>query len=341
MKGKNLIQLLKAIDYISRPEGATRRAIAELLNTGLKTVSRLIDTMYELGLPVFDEKEPLEKEKRWKLEENYILKLPNIYVPDLSLSYSELISLYLLKSESNILQGTEIDDHITTAFSKLNLFVPKETREHLKKIKQIFISKEESAKHYSGKEGLVNIIVESIINQTCCKITYHSTEADRLNDYEVCPLHIFQNEGELFFFAGDQKENRIKTYAIDRIRKILTSNVLFEYPDDFSPYEKLNTAFNLTPGDSITVKIWFSDRIALDIKNRSWANDQMIKKNQDGSITLEMKTAGWRDVKRRVMSYGIDAKLIEPFEMKEEIENEILEMAGRFKIKKGDGDVQI
>ena len=341
MKGKNLIQLLKAIDYISRPEGATRQAIAEFLNTGLKTVSRLIDTMHELGLPVFDEKEPLEKEKRWKLEENYILKLPNVYVPDLSLSYSELISLYLLKSESNILHGTEIDDHITTAFSKLNLFVPVETREHLKKIKQIFISKEESAKYYSGKEGLVNIVVESIINQTCCKITYHSPDTDQLNDYEVCPLHIFQNEGELFFFAGDKNENRIKTIAMDRIRKILTSNDVFEYPEDFSPFEKLNTTFDLLPDDPMPVKVWFSDNIAEYIKERHWSEDQNIQKNDDGSITLAMTTPGWRDVKSWVMSYGIDAKLLEPAEMKEEIENEILEMAGRFRIKKGDGDVQI
>ncbi len=332
MKGKNLIQLLKAVDYLSRPEGATRQELSEFLNIGLKTVSRIIDTMYELGLPVFDEKDPLEKAKRWKFEEKYILKLPNIYVPDLSLSYSELIALYLLKSESNILHGTEIDGHITTAFSKLNFFVPAETREHLRKIKQVFISKEESAKYYSGKEGLINIIVESILNQTCCKITYQPPRTDQRNENEVCPLHIFENDGELYFFAADNKNNRIETYAIDNIKKILTSNVVFEYPEGFSPYEKLNAAFDSMSENSMPVKVWFSDAIASNVTKKNWANDQIIQKNQDGSITLAMTISGWHDVKSWVMSYGIEAKLLEPAEMKEEIENEIIEMACRFRI---------
>jgi hypothetical protein len=66
----------------------------------------------------------LENEKRWKLEESYLKKLPNMKVPDVNLSLPEIISLYLLKSEGGLLKGTEIEKHTKSAFGKLSLFLP-------------------------------------------------------------------------------------------------------------------------------------------------------------------------------------------------------------------------
>lgn len=49
---------------------------------------------------------------------------------------------------------------------------------------------------------------------------------------------------------------------------------------------------------------------------RKWAKEQRIIENKDGSIILEIKTSGLNDVKRWVLSYGADAKVIEPEKLK-------------------------
>ncbi|OQY11982.1 MAG: hypothetical protein B6I30_05690 [Desulfobacteraceae bacterium 4572_187] len=85
MRGKNLIKLLKALEILSKPEGTTIKQMVTQLAVDRRSVYRLIEVIEDLGFPIYDEKIPFEKEKRWKLEESYLKKLPNMKVPDINL----------------------------------------------------------------------------------------------------------------------------------------------------------------------------------------------------------------------------------------------------------------
>ena len=91
MRGKNLIQLIKTLSLLSRPQGATRKDLAENLDITDRSVSRCFKTLEELGIPVYNEAIPLEKEKRWHIEPSYLDRLPNLNLPKLALSFSEKI----------------------------------------------------------------------------------------------------------------------------------------------------------------------------------------------------------------------------------------------------------
>jgi len=333
MRGKNLIQLIQGIALISRPQGATKKQLSEELDVSLRTVARLIETMQELGFPLFDEREQLEREKCWKFEKSYLLKLPNIKLPDLSISLPEIISLYLLKGESNIFSGTEINKHIDTVFSKFDLCMPVQTQIYLKKLKKVFILKTESVKKYSDKEDFLHILIEAIIDMVICKIKYHSYSKDKIKQYNISPLHLFENKGGLYFFAVDTRVEKIKTFALERVHKISRTVNNFNYPEKFSPHEKLNSAFDIIFDEPVKVKVWFASKIARYIKERRWTMDQKIIENNDGSIIFKMNTSGWGDIKRWIMSYGVDAKIIEPIKMKVEIEKEIKKMAENIFLK--------
>ncbi|MBU0992665.1 MAG: WYL domain-containing protein [Proteobacteria bacterium] len=323
MRGKKLIQLIKALDLLSRPQGATRLDLAEKLNVTDRTVSRILNMMQALNFPVVDDKEPLEKQKSWHLEPSYVMKLPNITLPDISLNLPEIISLYMLKGEATVFNGTEIDRQITSAMSKLMYFVPEKTRSELSNLKRIFISKSISAKNYQGKEAIITPLTESIINRTSLMISYHSFYDDEIKEYEIGPLHFYENNGGLYIFAIKMKDRAIRSYAVERIRRILALDQDVDYPDDFDPVETLDSAFDMTHGQPVTVKIWFSKNEARYIKERKWAKNQQIEDHADGSVTLSMTTSGYRDVKRWIMSFGKEARLLEPKDMKQEIEDEL------------------
>lgn len=53
------------------------------------------------------------------------------------------------------------------------------------------------------------------------------------------------------------------------------------------------------------------------------AQEQKITKHKDGSIVVWMKTSGWYDVQKWVLSFGADAEVLEPVKMREEIQKEI------------------
>ena len=59
------------------------------------------------------------------------------------------------------------------------------------------------------------------------------------------------------------------------------------------------------------------------IKERRWAKEQTISDQTDGSGILEIKTSGWIDVKKWILSFGAAAEVLEPEELRREIIEEI------------------
>ncbi|MCK5783712.1 MAG: WYL domain-containing transcriptional regulator [Desulfobacterales bacterium] len=329
MRGKNLVQLIKTLSLLSRPQGTTRKELAGALNISNRSVSRTIRTVENIGIPIYDESIPFEKEKRWRIESSYLERLPNLSLPKLALSFPEIISLCMLAGESVVFKETEIDRHITTAIAKLMVFVPEKTRNELIQLKRIFISKTIGSKTYAGKEYIISTLTESMLNRTACRITYHAFYKDEIEDKEVGPLHFYEHNGGLYLFAMNLKNKSIHSYAVERIKQIKLLNCDIKYPENFDPIEKLNSAFDLTHGDPVSVKIRFSKNEARYIREKIWATDQYVIENPDGTITLSMTTSGYRDVKRWVMSFGKQAQLLEPEQMKKEIKEELKDVLKR------------
>ena len=323
MRGKNLIKLLKALDLLSKPEGTTIEEMGTQLEIDRRSVYRLIGVIEELGFPLYDDKIPLEKEKRWKLEESYLKKLPNMKVPDVNLTLLEIIALYLLRSESSLLKGTELERYTKSAFGKFSLFMPKDAFGKLDKIKALFVSASKFGKDYSGKEEIINQLMDAMLKKETCYLTYHSFYDDKIKSFKIDPLHFFENDGGLYLLVNTTTFGDIRTLAVERIEKIKETGEFFEYPKEFDPEELLESAFDIVYGDPVKVRIWFSAEQARYIKERKWSKNQDIADQEDGSIILSMDTSGWWDVKRWVLSYGSDAKVLEPEAFRMEIAEEL------------------
>ncbi len=81
--------------------------------------------------------------------------------------------------------------------------------------------------------------------------------------------------------------------------------------------------FDNTYFEPIELKVLFSPEVARYIKERVWAKGQKISDREDGSVMLELTTSGWIDIKRWVMSFGADAVVVEPEELRKEIREEL------------------
>lgn len=323
MRGKNLIKLLRALELLSRKTGTTIEEMAEHLEVDRRSVYRMINVIEELGFPLYDDKIPLEREKRWRLTETYLKKLPNMNIPDINLTLPEIISLHLLRGEASLFKGTEIEKHTQSAFRKLGFFVPPEAFDKLSKIKALFASPAKSGKDYSGKEEIIDQLTDAMLKKETCRVKYHSFSDDKVKSFKIDPLHFFESSGGLYLFVNATTFGDILTLAVERIQEITPTGSLFEYPKDFDPEKLLEAAFDIVYEEPIDTKIWFSPDQARYIKERTWSKTQKIEDQEDGSIILSMKTSGWWDVKRWVLSYGREAKVLEPQTLEEDIVREL------------------
>lgn len=324
MRGETMIKLLRTVDLLSRKEGVTKNELAQQLGIERRSVDRHLALLEELDFPIYDETVPFEKEKRWKLVDTYVMKLPNINVPNVHLSLSEIISLYLVKGETRLFRGTEIQKNVDSAFSKLNMFVPRTLFQQLAKIRTLFVPSNKLAKDYSGMEEIIDALRKAIIQQSTCFTRYHSFRDDHVKEYDIEPLRFFEHDGGLYVFANIPLYGEVRTLAVERIQDIKMTGENFDLPTDFDPEEFLNSTFGIIRDRPVSVKIRFSGDVARYVRERTWAPGQRITENgANGSIVLQMDVWGWLDVKRWVLSYGSKARVLEPLELRDEIAEEL------------------
>jgi predicted DNA-binding transcriptional regulator YafY len=93
-------------------------------------------------------------------------------------------------------------------------------------------------------------------------------------------------------------------------------------PADFD-FEKFSeSAFNVIWGEPQEVKIRFSPDQAPYIEERTWHPSQKIEKRADGSIDLTMRVANLWEIKRWLVGYGADAQVLEPEDLRKDIEED-------------------
>ena len=86
----NAIKILTVINLLASPSGTTVRRLMEHLHISRRTVFRLLDALEELGFPLIDEQPRPRNEKIYRLIDSYVLKLPNMSIPNPALTSQEL-----------------------------------------------------------------------------------------------------------------------------------------------------------------------------------------------------------------------------------------------------------
>jgi predicted DNA-binding transcriptional regulator YafY len=329
--GRHLVKMLRAVEVLARPGGASMEELAAELDVDRRTSYRIKETLEELNFPIYEDTSGLDGRKRYRFEERYLRKLPNLNLPELNLSLAELIALYFIRGQGRCFRGTDIERNIEGAFSKLDAFMPEGLAGKLDQVRTLFVTTGPFAKDYRDKQELIEALTDAIFRRQTCRVNYHAFYDDTVKTFRIDPLHFFERDGGLYLFVRTTDYGHIRVLAVERIRELTREEASFDYPDDFDPEALLQSAFGIIYDDPIQVQIRFTPDQARYIKERQWAAEQALTEHDDGSVTLTMTTSGWFDVKRWVLSFGAAAQVLAPAELRAEIVEDLREMAREYK----------
>lgn len=283
-----------------------------------KTIQRDIDYLRdELGAPIqYD-----------RVRKGFYYANPNWFLPSLSMSEGELLTLCMGVKALELYRGTPIAGELKRIFDKVTRLLPDRISIKPELVFNRFSFTTAPAKPMN--EGIWTTIVRGVVNQQCVEITYRVFEGESSYEQVIMPYHIANLQGEWYVFGPYVGYDDVRQFSMARIAKAKLTRKHFDLPDEFDPADLLRATFGRYAGDGKpqTVRLLFDKDIAPWINERQWHPVQKVKKRKNGDIELSFPAKGLLEVQRWVLSWGHRVNVLSPKELKDGVEKEIDLMA--------------
>ena len=291
-----------------------------------RTVYRDLEAIMAAGFPLSEKGKTDDQGTKWVLETQSHLGQP------LTLTFSELWSLYFARNALKNLENTPFYENLESTFTKIEEKLGSKAQEYLNEVSAEIKFDEGPKLGSSISDEIIGTIKAGCGEKQLLNIEYASAHSQTKKIRKVGPLFIYFSKGAFYLVARDLDGNCNKTFSLSRI----SSAELLDEPyegDDVDPSEYFAHSFGIFRGEEAeTVRLSFCQRIAPYIKERIWHKSQSVDERDDGSIALTMKVAITPELIQWVLSYSSDCRVIEPESLQEKImslSREIIAMYGR------------
>jgi predicted DNA-binding transcriptional regulator YafY len=300
------------------------RLITEMKTNPRQTPERLYRTLGISRSRYFQDKTLLERAFGFKVQFNRanhsyeILEDP--YLPIVDLKLSEAFALILA-----VRQLSASGDYILTY-------------EAIEGIKKIVASAQPELRGF-----LQNVLDETVLRdgfgcdaaileslrQACAEhhhvvIIYEHYDQDTLWRHEIDPYRLFFKRRALYLDAYDKGTRALRVFRVNRIKKLEFTGLRGVMVTDYSFAKRFQDSFSTFVGEgTITVKVRFTKRIAPYIRESLWHWSQQLTALPDGGLLYEVHVSYPKEVAWWAMSWGSEAEVLEPPELREYVTDEV------------------
>ena len=292
--------------------------LAKDLDCHQRTVYRDLNALEAAGFPIYTE--TANGKNIWCLLDSAKNPMP---VP---FSLPELMALYFSSNVLKILKGTVFHDSLESLLKKVKSSIPPESENYLNLVEKSLHTRPGPYKNYGKFKNVIEQISEAVFNRRVVEITYYAMSSKKENKRKVDPYKIWFHDGGFYLIGHCRWRKEIRIFAVERIKKILLTEDIFELPEEFDVDEFMRGSFGVYQGKPVNVRILFSTDVAEYIKERIWHETQKLHDSPGGSVLFEARVACTKEFKAWVMRWGAKAIVLEPEELRDEIQAEAIEM---------------
>lgn len=176
-------------------------------------------------------------------------------------------------------------------------------------------------------------VCEALRSKQPLDINYTSAKGEA-SSRTIEPEHITNYEGAWYLIAYDWARSDIRTFHLSRISKISISNEKKQHHDE--NYNKrlesfISENYGIFKGDKkILVKIRFWGMAKTIVSSQVWHKEQIVTNSKEGdldAIDLSLPVASFSEILGKILSFGFEAKPLEPTELVNQWKETISKMA--------------
>ncbi len=253
----------------------------------------------------------------------YVYTEQDWQLPVLPIAQGQLLALFLSVELTERYLGTSFEEPLRDAIQQMIEMLPQDVQ----------VSMHELAHHYSIRPGasaktspeILLALQHAIQNQHPVDMLYYTASRDEENQRVIHPYHLLNIRGEWNVVSYDLLRQKIRQFALPRIRtwRVVTEE-RFEPDANFSPENYLQESFQAEHGNQIVeIVLLFDPYQARYMKERTLHPSQQTEEQPDGSLLMRFKTSALAEVQRQIMSYGRHAKILEPASLADAIADEL------------------
>lgn len=300
------------IRLIEARHGITIEELAEEAGVTRRTIHRDLNAIHEAGYPLISERVHGRKVYR------FLTRFKD--VPPISFTLQELMTLCFLRSELDFLEGTPFHDDMEAIYRKVNSVLPPRYAAHMERIAGVSLPLLQGRRDYSRAAEPLRVLRDALIFQYRVTIDYQAPGKDRQSSYLVDPYTLVFHRGGLYLLGYAHNRQAMRTFAVERINRVVKEAERFELPADFRPREQLRHAFGIVEESAIRVRVRFAPAVAHAVRDRLWHPTQSVEELRDGGIVLSFEAGGAMEIVSWVLSYGHHAEILDPPELRAELQ---------------------
>lgn len=322
--------------------GASIYDMAERFGVSVRTAQRYLEALRAGGEPIFEEtgdRESNERRKIWRL-------MPSARRETLTLTTSQMLSLFLSRRVFDFLAGTGFKEDLDDVFARLEATLRRRDFVAARHLDRKIFDLNEAPHLYEGRLEHVNEILTALLREERLEIVHDGVgrapgtkgDAKRAGQSRATrrapalfdPYTLLVYKKGLYLAGFSHAHGQVRTLALDGFRDVTwRRGDAFPYPLDFHPAELAEGAFGLIKGPPAEVRVFFTEKVARYVTRRQWHPSQKVKKVA-GGIELHLAVKGTVELASWVLSFGDQAEVRAPAELRAAVRAELARAVGRY-----------
>ncbi|MCB1089156.1 MAG: WYL domain-containing protein [Verrucomicrobiae bacterium] len=347
-----LERILQIHDQINRGRYPNCGGMAKELGYARKTIQRDVSFMRdELGLPIaYDDN-----------RHGYCYTKPVGDFPYLRATAEDLVALIVARHALSHLGDTPLVASLRSSFQKMQqgmqdrVSIPWSDLDHAFSVKSTGLTNRDVA--------VFEKIARAVLERVELRFDYAKLSATKAEPRRVQPYHLAEIDGGWYLIGHDLDRDARRTFAVQRMKGLSLTNRKFIRPSDFRLEDHFAGSFGVwtdpktavgKPARKHRIRIRFRGFAAKVIPERRWHPTQEItllspaqastdsgrspghrrssrarSPEPEEVIELRMELSTLEDIRRWILSFGSQAEVLEPKELREWVWKEAVELVGR------------
>lgn len=247
--------------------------------------------------------------------------------PVFEVGAEELAGLFLARQAIESVRGTQLEQTMREVFGKLTRSMEGRVKFAWGDLDRAFSRKPGGVTKTDLK--LFGKLAEAVMDAREVEFGYRKLGADRTETRRLRPYHLGEVDHCWYLIGHDIDRGALRTFAFPRIRALKVRKERFTVPGDFDGPAYLGSSFGIwtdpeRPDFKQEVRIELSGYAARLAQERRWHPSQQVTPLNATATRVEVRFEVGRleELVRWTLSWGSQAKVREPKELKDRVSDE-------------------